>query len=366
MFGVAAPQSATEGTAQIDLQIAGSWAARNNAAASGFAGPQVTGKAKLRNVRLTVRGVGGPVEIDSADMQLLADEVRVANLSAEAAGASWTGSLEMPRGCGTPGACEVHFILNADQIALNDMSDWASPYPKERPWYRILEPRAQSGPSFLASLRASGKLSADLLKVQGVSAMRVSASVKLDSGKLQISDLDADFLGGKHRGEWIADFRVKPATCGGKGNMTGVSLARLAESMNDSWIAGAANARYEVKGSCQPEFWKSADGTLQFDVRDGMLTHILLGDRVELIKVKHFAGLARLQSGEFELQGAELDSQEDKFQVSGTASLGRQLDLKLSRTKNGAAAVGYTITGTLAEPRVVPSAGHETQARLKP
>ncbi len=82
MFGLPALQSNTEGTAQVDLQIAGSWAARNHGTTSGFTGPQVTGTAKLRNVRIAVRGVGGPVEIASAEMQLLPDRVRVGKLSA--------------------------------------------------------------------------------------------------------------------------------------------------------------------------------------------------------------------------------------------------------------------------------------------
>ncbi len=90
--------AATEGTAQVDLQIAGAWAGRSHGTASGFTGPQVTGTAKLRNVRIAVRGVGGPVEIASADMQLLPDGVRVGKLNAKAAGTLWTGSLEMPRG----------------------------------------------------------------------------------------------------------------------------------------------------------------------------------------------------------------------------------------------------------------------------
>ena len=124
MFGLAALQSTAEGTAQLDLQIAGSWAERSNGTSSGFTGSQVTGTAKLRNVRVALRGAGGPVEIVSADVQLLPDEVRVAKLNARAADTSWTGSLQMPRGCGTPGACQVHFILNTNQIALGELKEW--------------------------------------------------------------------------------------------------------------------------------------------------------------------------------------------------------------------------------------------------
>ena len=127
MFGIPALQATAEGSAQVDLQVAGVWAGPGNGTASGFPGPQVTGTAKLRNVRVAVRGAGGAIEIASADLQLLPDEVRVEKLSAKAAEASWTGSLDMPRGCGTPGACEVQFDLSADQIGVSELGEWVSP-----------------------------------------------------------------------------------------------------------------------------------------------------------------------------------------------------------------------------------------------
>ena len=366
MFGLPALQSTAEGTAQVDLQIAGSWAGRSPGTASGFTGPQVTGTAKLRNVRVTVRGVGGPVEITSADMQLLADEVRVGKLNAKAGDTLWTGSLEMARGCGTPGACQVHFVLNANQIALSELGQWVSPSPKERPWYRVLESSAQAGPSFLASVRASGQVSTDRLQVQSLAAARVSAKVSLDSGKLQISELHADFLGGKHLGEWQADFSVRPSICKGSGSLAGVSLGRLADVMKDEGIAGSANASYEVKGSCTAEFWQSAEGALQFDTRDGTLPHVALAEDAEPFKFSHFAGQARLHAGKIEMKDAKLDSADGKFQLSGTASLKGELDLRLARTPSGVAGPGYTISGTLAEPRVIRVSSPETQARLKP
>ncbi len=385
MFGLPALQSTAEGTAQVDLQIAGSWAGRSNGTASGFGRPQVTGTAKLRNVRVGVRGATVPVEIVAADVQLLPDEVRVAKLNAKTADTLWTGSLEMPRGCGTPGACQVRFILNANQIALGELSEWVNPSPKERPWYRVLESSGQAGPSFFASVRASGQVSTERLLVQKVqvqnvpaqseparsvpekslAATRVSAKISLDSGKLQISALNADFLGGKHRGQWLADFSMKPSVCKGSGSLTGISLAGIAEAMNDQWIAGNANANYEVKGSCTAEFWKSAEGTLQFVMKDGSLPHVALGEDAEPLKVTRFAGQAQLLAGKVEMEDLSLESPGGKFQVSGSASLQGELDFRLTRNPSGTAP-GFAISGTLAEPRVVRLAGAETQARLKP
>ena len=366
MFGIPALQSTAEGTAQVDLQVAGVWAGPGNGSASGFPGPQITGAAKLRGVRVALRGTGGPVEISSADLQLLQSEVRVEKLIAKAAETSWTGALEMPRGCGTPGACEVHFDLKATQIGLSEVSDWVNPRPKDRPWYRVLESSAQPGVPFLASLRASGRITADRVLVQSSESTHVSANVSLDGGKLQVLAFSADFLGGKHRGEWRADFSAKPTVCSGAGSLSGISLDRLADTMKDPGIAGTANASYEVKGTCPAEFWKSAEGTFQFDIANGSLPHVSLTEDAAPLKVARFSGKAHLHAGAIEIKDAKLDSAGGKFLVSGTASLKRDLDLKVARIPAGAQAPGYVISGTVAEPKVVPLAGAETQARLKP
>jgi len=364
LFGIPALQTAADGAAELDFQVAGSWPEWTGA--SRFSGPQVTGTAKLRNVRIAVRGASGPLEILAAEVQLLPDQVRVARLSAKAADAIWTGTLQMPRGCGTPEACEIHFNLNADQIALGRLNEWARPRPKEQPWYRMLQSSPQTAPSFLASLHASGRVTADRLLAQNVVATHVSANVSLDGGKLKMADLNADVLGGKHHGAWQADFSVKPAACTGSGTLTGLSLARLAEAMKDPWIAGTASATYQVSAPAQSaaEFWQDAEGSLLFDIKDGTLPHIALAEDEGPLRMTRLSGQARVHGGKIELHDAKLDSPGGKFLLSGNYSLQRDLDLKLARTALGAAS-GYTITGTVAEPRLTPLAGTE-QARLKP
>jgi AsmA family/AsmA-like C-terminal region len=364
LFGIPSQQAAVEGSALVDLQIAGSWAGNGSGRAAGFASPQVTGTAKLRNLRVEVRGAGGGVQIASADLRLSADQVRVEKLIATAAETSWTGSLSLPRGCGSPGACQIHFDLKADQIGLTGLSEWVSPTAKQRPWYRVLESSARVGAPFLASVHASGHITADQLLVRDFEASHVSADVSLDAGKLQVSEWNVDFWGGKHRGEWHADFTVKPAMCGGSGSFTGISLERIADTMKDQWIAGTANASYEIKGICPADFWTSAVAMLQFDIKDGVLPHISLAGDDEPLKVSRFSGRARIDGGQIEIKDAKLDSASGKFLLSGTASLKQELDLKLVAEPNGSQTAGFTITGTLAQPRVVRSAA-ETQAQLK-
>ena len=364
VFGIPALQAAADGAAQIDLQISGSWPDWGKGTASDFSGPQVTGTAKLHNVRFGIRGTGGPVEIQSADMQFSSDAVRVEQLTARAAGTSWSGSLEMPRGCGAPAACQIHFNLSANQIAMNQLSEWISPRPKPRPWYRLLQANPQAGPSFLASVHATGHFAADRLHLGRVDATRVSAVVVLDNGILTLPQVNADLLGGRHQGTWHADFKARPALCGGSGRLAGLSLARLADTRKESWIAGTGSANYAVKGPCSAEFWHSAEGTLQFDIKDGILPNVSLAEDEGPLKIARLSGEARLQSGKIETKDAKLDSPSGRFQVSGTATLSRELNLKLARAKAGGTP-GYSITGTLATPQVAPLPGTE-QARLKP
>lgn len=364
LVGLAALQSAAEGTALMDLQIAGSWKGWGSGAPASFPGPQVSGTAKLRNVHVPIRGASGAVEIISADLQLAPDVTRVTKLSAKAADAVWTGSLELPRGCGTPASCEVHLNLVANQIAVSDLGTWATPPQRERSWYQMLGANTNTAPTFLETLRASGRVATDHLHVQNLVLTRASANVQMDRGKLQISDFITDVLGGKQRGDWLADFSAKPAVCSGSGKLTGASLARLADATKDEWISGTAAATYQVKGPCTAEIWQTGEGNLQFDVRDGALTHISLAEDEGPLKFSRMSGQARLDSGKFEIKDGKLESSEGKFLLSGTLSARRELEIKLSRSTNSSAG-GYAITGTLAEPRVAPLPGAE-QARLKP
>jgi autotransporter translocation and assembly factor TamB len=229
----------------------------------------------------------------------------------------------------------------------------------------MLEPSARVGAPFLASVHATGHITADRLLVRDFETSHFSANVSLDGGKLHITNLNSDFLDGKHSGDWHADFTVKPAMCVGSGNLTGISLDRIADTMKDQWIAGTANASYEIKGTCPADFWTSAVATLQFDVKDGMLPHISLAGDDDPLKVTRFSGRARIDGGQIEVKEAKLDSASGKFLLSGTASLKQELDLKLAADPNSSPAAGFTITGTVAEPRVVRLPA-ETQARLKP
>ncbi|HVM91389.1 MAG TPA: AsmA-like C-terminal region-containing protein, partial [Terriglobales bacterium] len=359
--GLRSLHAMADGAAQLNLQIAGQWASGDGLA--GFAAPQVTGSARLRSIRFDLRAGSEPVEIGSAEMQLSPNEVRVTKLNARAAGAVWRGSVEMPRGCGHPENCPVHFQLVTDQFSLGDANTWANPNPKNRPWYRVLAD-VQPAPSLLTRLWAFGRVSADHFVFHGITASQLSANIDVKAGKMEISSVEAGVLGGKHRGKWQADFSTKPPVCSGSGNLAEISLANVSNLMNDDWVEGTASTSYEIRGSCSADFWQSADATLHVNVADGTLPHVFLEENAGKLKIGKLSAQVRLHSGTIAVSDGELDSPEGKYSISGTATLKREINFKLARVPAGSGSA-FTVSGTLAEPHVVPVNGAE-QARLKP
>jgi hypothetical protein len=367
LLGLPAMHANVEGTAQLDLVAAGAWSNHVSEDASGFSAPQVTGTVQLHNVRVGVRGVNEPVEIVSAELQLSKDEALLDKLNARAGNARWTGVVSLPRDCGVPGACEVNFSLNTDQVTLAGLHEWLRAPRSERRWYQVLA--SEPAPAaFLRNLRASGKVSAGRLLIHNVMAKQVSATLDLHKGTLEISDLRADVLGGAHEGNWQIEFSEGTPVCHGSGSWNSISLEQVAAAMHDEWISGTASGSYQLKasGGDAATFWKSAEGTLKFDVWNGALPHIALSADDPPLRIGRWRGRAQLREGKLEINEGKLASGANSYEIRGTASLAQTLDFKLSGAQAHAGGTVYSVTGTLAEPRVAQVPQPQTQAKLKP
>jgi uncharacterized protein involved in outer membrane biogenesis len=354
--GFHASQFTADGTARVDLQIAGGWL--------GFTAPQVTGKVQLQSVRAEVRGLNAPVEISFANLLLTPENVQVQNINASLGRSSWRGSLLLLRNCAPPEGCPVSFDLHANQIDIDELNQSLNPHPRKQPWYRFLSTSPQATTPYLLTLHAAGKLNVDRLAIQNLVATRVSAHVELESGIVRLSDLRGDLLGGKHLGDWQADFSVKPPGYSGSGILQGIDLQQLAQAMHDGWVTGTATATYRASASGidAAELTSSAKANLKIEVRDGVLPHIVLTEGNEPLHIRRLLGNLVLRDGRFEIQQGKLETPGGIYQLSGTASLTRTLDLKLVRD----GAPGFNIIGPLTEPRVAPVKAQETRAALKP
>jgi AsmA family/AsmA-like C-terminal region len=356
ILGLPVAQPAAEGIAKVSLQVAGEWSA--------FAGPRTWGNAQLRAARAQIRGLNEPVEIASANLVLTPDEVTVRNFSASLAGSGWHGLLVLPRQCALPGTCPVRFDLHADTVATEQLGALLNAPPRSRPWYRFAPSTLQPAVPYLRTLVASGKLSVARLDIRRLIASQVSSNVTLENGQLRFSDLTAEVLGGRHTGQWTVDFTAKPPKYAGSGVLQRVILAQLGDAMQDSWITGTADGRYRLSASgwMIPELISSADGEMEVAVTGGELPHIMLAGEAGFLVARQLTGELRLRDSTIEIAAGKLDCRSGIFAVSGTASLGRVLNIRLSRE----GMPGFDISGTLAQPRVTQAKSAETQAALKP
>ena len=352
--GVPAIHPVFTGSAKVSLQLAGNW--------SGFVTPNATGTAQLHAVRAEVRGFSTPLEIATATINLGPQEARVQAISASVAGTQWTGALSLPRMCSSIQSCPISFDLHADEIVTDKLSELLNANPPKRPWYRFLSTPSQPGKPFLLRTHATGKVAADRVVIRNVVGTHFTARMDLEEGKLRLSDLRAEVMGGKHRGDWRASFTAKPVTYSGSGTLENVALGQVADAMHNDWIRGTANGQYtiELAGSTSAELAGSAQGSLQFDLRDGALPRIAVAGAP--LRVRRFTGSLDFRGPQIEMRDATLDSPSASFTVNGTASMSKKLDFKL--VQEGASTL--TVTGTLADPQVAPARRSETRAALKP
>lgn len=353
-LGLSSPEITADGTANLHLKVAGNWA--------NFTAPEISGSSQVHAVHAEMNGLG-PVEIKSANLLLSNDSVQVQNVNAVAAGTRWSGTVSMARSC-SERPCPAELDLQADAIFVDRLNSWLHPQPRKSSWYRVLSAGKPQSALLLKSLKASGRISAKRVVFRGLDASNVSAQVVFDQGKIALENVTGEVWGGKHVGSWEVDLRTAPLRFAGTGNFEDVSMEDLAQAMHDGWITGTGNAsyRFTTTGASADEAVKSAAATLEFEVQNGALPHISLTAAGSPVRVRRFAGKLLLSKGQFSLEQTKLHTTDGVYHVSGTASLGQKLDVKLVR----GASRGFNVTGTLSSPHVAPVSSTETQAALKP
>ena len=143
-----------------------------------------------------------------------------------------------------------------------------------------------------------------------------------------------------------------------------VELGQIAEAMHDNWITGTASVEYhaETSGGAGPNLLAQADAGFQIEAHDASLPHLTLAGESHPLRINELDGRLLLRDGKFDVEQGKLQTPTNIYQLSGTASMNRVLDIKLVR--DGARA--FNITGTLSQPHVAAGTTADTQAALKP
>jgi uncharacterized protein involved in outer membrane biogenesis len=229
-----------------------------------------------------------------------------------------------------------------------------NPSLRSRPWYHLLEIGERDDNAFLR-LQAQGRISGDRCVVGSLIASNVVGTLTMNAGAISFKSMNADVLGGHHIGNWDADFSSQPPKFFGSGTLTKVAMTQLGALMHDPWATGTLDGQYTVglAGADSPGLRDSANGSASFIWSGGTLRHITLEGRSTPLSFSVFKGQVLIRNGVLSCDSCQLKSSGDLYQVKGTASFARNLDLRLE----GSGDTAFIVSGTLEKPRVeaVPS-----------
>ncbi len=365
MLGIPGTRPTAEGIAKLDVGVAGRW--------QGFPAPIPSGSVQLRNVHAQVRWMTTPLEIESATASIEADALTLQKIAAHIGSTHFAGRVWVARHCmpmapsanslgqspePTSAECPFQFDLSADSLSKATLTEWFPRQLSKRPWYQVLDVTADNATgamiddSPLLRMGVQGNLRVARFSIDRVTMTRVSTTLKLQRGRLNLTALRGDLLQGTHRGDWVIDL-TSPATASapkfrGTGTLTNISLDQLSAAMNDSWISGAADGTYFFSGADVRDMLRNSDGKLKFVMRDGSLLHIDLPDTAQPMQVHRFFGELNLNAGQWRLSDATLESQAGTYKVHGAAASTHDLNFTLENDSERS----WSITGSLAEPRI--------------
>jgi AsmA family/AsmA-like C-terminal region len=363
LFGLPTPATELSGVAKGHARIAGTW--------EGFQLPDFTGHAQLTSVTAKIAGVSSPLRIPSG--QFTVNEyfgiARGVGSFSQARG-NLDFSVFWPKQCMLQEprlpSCEMRIDFTADQLNVDEINSLLNPKAQKRPWYAaIADTVSRTKRQKLPELYASGRINAAKFVMKGVTASHFSSSLKMTPGKVVMSEIAADVLGGRYLGQLTVDTTGSAPAYASKGRFQNVAVANVASLMRDAWASGKLSAAYEgtAKGWSAEEIIASTTGDSSFEWHDGVLHHIDLDSTGKPLQFRLFAGDLELKDGVFSIRRSKLQAPKGIYLVNGTASLARRLQFTLARD----GAPGFSISGTLERPIVLaaPARASETQATLR-
>jgi hypothetical protein len=357
-------------TTASDLSGSANGALRLSGSFREFKPPTYIVDAQLQQMTARISGVASPVSIRSA--QFVANETAFvlskATMSIPGLHSDLALNVTWPKECasgdhGVGNACAMKFDLTADQLNVDEVNSLLNPKAQKRPWYAAIANTvlASSKRSF-PEVRATGKVSAGKLIVKGIPAAHFTADLSLSPDGFSLGNAAAEVFGGKYSGELRSDFRGDTPVYISEGKLQNLALNYLSTWMRDDWASGKVSFSYQGKaaGWNAGELLSSAVGVATFEWRDGTLRHIELDSTGKPLQFRVFAGALELKNRALAVTQSKLQTAKSIYQVSGTASLGRELEFRLAR--DGAPV--FSISGPLQRPKVAPLKLPQTQADL--
>ena len=352
--GIGTPGVGLAGSAQLDLDAAGTW--------MGFAPPVPTGKIQVKTATAELQGVSEPLQVSSAMVTLQNQTVKLTSFAAGfTKGGQIAGSASFPVHCTGPENCLLQFDVRAEDVSLARLDQLLNP-AFGQPWYHLLA-LGRRHEDILMKLEAQGHFVVPRLDLGTATATNLNGSIELSSGKLRVPELRADLLGGHEDGSWLADFTVSPPRFMGNGVVSKIAMSQLGSLMHDNWATGSVDAQFSVvmAGLTAEKLRSGASGTADFTWSNGALRHVSLESRGAPVAFSKFSGKLSLQDGVFTVSDGKMQSAGLSYSVKGTASYDRSLAMKLERPSGPS----YVVSGTLDNPHVEAVTTSATEAALR-
>lgn len=338
-FGLRPPQAGARGLAHLEMELAGNWL--------NFAPATALGSAQLRSLEVQVPGLAAPLRL-TGTAALSEATIELQNLTASVPEyrLALRGWVRIPRRCEQAEGCPAEFDLATPELVTDELNRLLNPQFRSRPWYRLAG--ADSEPR-LWRFRAQGHLAAGRVTMKSLVATGVEVQAHIEPGRFILTDVAGEVLGGRHLGEWRADFTGSEPMYVGRGRLERASLEQLAGLMRDPWGSGTLSGAYQLTFSgWKPEdMARTASGSAEFELRNGALSHLSLAASGPL-RLRRFSGRLLLRDRTLTFSEARLDAGDGPYSLTGTASFARELDLTFTARDSRE----YTVRGALARPRV--------------
>lgn len=354
-LGVKTPAIGLKGDAEVELELAGSWA--------GFALPAISGQMHAKDAVAELQGINEPLQVTSAIASFVEGNVRLDAFSGSfASGPAIGGNASFPMQCTGPETCVVHFNLHSNELSLARVNQLLNPSSVSQPWYHLLSLGSRHNDALL-KLYAEGNIAVNRLQLGSVVVNNFAGKLEMSAGKVQLDIARSDVFGGKHIGRWSADYTQSPAMYTGGGAVQKVSMEQLSTAMKDNWATGQLTGKYglSMRGTTPASLRDSITGSLDFSWANGALRHVAIEGKPAPFTFANFAGVLRTANGKLTLQDSKLSSGGNTFDITGTAAYDRTLDLHLSR----AGGTSYAISGSLEKPDVKAVSAPITQAQSR-
>jgi uncharacterized protein involved in outer membrane biogenesis len=246
--------------------------------------------------------------------------------------------------------CPVRFDLHATDLNADDLNRILNPKFRQTNWLGQSQNVPKDARDIqLDELSIIGRLTANRVILKALVATNVAVDVAANSGTVNLTNVRADVLGGKHRGNWRFDFGPKPARYEGQGFVENASLAQVSALTRDNWASGLLNANYKIAmtGTDAGSLYQSVAGTVDFIWKNGAIRTFAAPEFGATLQFAKWTGALNIDSGSVQWVHSEMDSPSGRFRVSGKASLARELKLNFISDKHQ-----IVVSGPLEHPEI--------------